>query len=83
MRIWETDVFKALNRNMSWMWSGLFAASLVTAAIPGLFLPQAGWPTDIAFQVALPGALMLESSCASIKNTLPIINGGWALKTIH
>jgi multimeric flavodoxin WrbA/putative sterol carrier protein len=57
--VWDTNVFKAINRNMSWMWSGLFAASLFAAAIPGLFLPRDGWPTAIAFQVVLPGVLML------------------------
>jgi hypothetical protein len=40
--VWDTNVFKAINRNMSWMWSGLFAASLFAAAIPGLFLPRDG-----------------------------------------
>ena len=55
----ETDVFKTINRNLSWMWSGLFTAAMIAAAVPGLFLPQAGWLLDIAFQVVLPGVLML------------------------
>ena len=57
--VWETDIFKAINRNMSWMWSGLFAVALAAAAVPGLFLPQPGWILSIVFQVVIPGALML------------------------
>jgi multimeric flavodoxin WrbA/putative sterol carrier protein len=56
---WETDIFKKINRNMSIVWGGLFAASLVGALVPTLFSLPGGLPVSLAFQIALPGILML------------------------
>ena len=57
--LWETDIFKKINRTMSWMWCGLFAACLVVALIPELFSLGKGLFTILAFQVAAPAALLL------------------------
>jgi multimeric flavodoxin WrbA/putative sterol carrier protein len=57
--VWETQVFKEINRTMSWAWIGLFAASLAVALIPSVFSMNKGVLTVAVFQVALPGILML------------------------
>jgi len=57
--VWETDIFKNINRNMSLMWAGLFAASFVVALVPYVILPHGGVMTALAFQIALPALLLL------------------------
>jgi multimeric flavodoxin WrbA/putative sterol carrier protein len=54
-----TDIYKAINRNMSLAWSLLFAISAFVTVIPDLAsLPQ-GLFTAILFQMALPILIML------------------------
>jgi multimeric flavodoxin WrbA/putative sterol carrier protein len=57
--VWSTDIFKKINRNMSWTWAGLFASGLVVALIPALFSLGRGLWTALVFQIGLPGLLML------------------------
>ena len=57
--VWETDIFKKIMRNMSWMWAALFAASLVVALIPELMSLKRGLWTALVFQIFVPGLLML------------------------
>lgn len=57
--VWETDIFKAINRHMTWLWAALFALATFVAAMPYLFGISHGPLTDLLFQVALPGALMI------------------------
>lgn len=57
--LWETDIFRTINRLMSWMWCGLFAACLVIALIPELFALRRDLLTTLVFQVAAPAGLLL------------------------
>jgi multimeric flavodoxin WrbA/putative sterol carrier protein len=57
--VWETDIFKNINRNMSLMWAGLFAASFAVALVPYAILPHGGLVTALAFQIVLPAFLLL------------------------
>jgi multimeric flavodoxin WrbA/putative sterol carrier protein len=34
--VWETDIFRAINRHMSWAWAGLFLVCLVINLLPGI-----------------------------------------------
>jgi hypothetical protein len=51
--VWETDVFRKIMRNMSWMWAALFAASLVVALVPGMMSLKRGLGTALVFQIIL------------------------------
>ncbi len=57
--VWGTSVFRAINRNMTWAWAGIFAVSAVITAIPYLFSIPGSVLAHIVFQLILPGALML------------------------
>jgi len=57
--VWSTDIFKNINRNMSWTWAALFASALVVALIPALFSLGRGVWTALVFQIALPGLMMV------------------------
>jgi multimeric flavodoxin WrbA/putative sterol carrier protein len=57
--VWETDVFKKINRNMSWMWCGLFAVSLVVSLVPALFFADKTLATILTFQIVLPAVILL------------------------
>jgi multimeric flavodoxin WrbA/putative sterol carrier protein len=57
--VWQTGLFKRINRNMSWLWCGLFAASLIVSLIPGLFSLDRGLGTILAFQIVAPALLLL------------------------
>jgi len=57
--VWQTDIFKNINRNMSLMWAGLFAASFAVALVPYAILPHRGLVTALAFQIVLPAFLLL------------------------
>lgn len=57
--LWGTDVFKKINRNMSWMWCGLFTASLAVALIPKLLSLGNSHLVTLGFQVADPAILFL------------------------
>jgi len=57
--VWETDIFKKINRNMSLLWAGLFAASFVVALVPYAILPHRGVATTLVFQIGLPALLLL------------------------
>ncbi len=52
--VWETDIFKKINRNMTWMWAGIFVACAVIALAPGFLSLQRGLLTGIASQMVLP-----------------------------
>jgi hypothetical protein len=57
--VWSTDIFRNINRNMSWTWAALFASALVVALIPALFSLGRGLWTALVFQIALPGLMMV------------------------
>ena len=56
--VWETDVFKTINRTMTWVWAALFALSAFVTAIPFLFGIEGSLMTGIIFQIALPMVLL-------------------------
>ncbi|MBI4799269.1 MAG: NAD(P)H-dependent oxidoreductase [Desulfarculus sp.] len=57
--VWRTDVFRVINRDMSWVWAGLFALGALAASLP-LWLPALATPLgDILCRYLLPAALML------------------------
>lgn len=56
--VWETEVFKTINRRMTWFWAALFAASAFVTAIPRLFDLRGSLFTALLFQVILPGILL-------------------------
>ena len=41
--VWQTDIFRRINRNMSWAWAGIFAVSVAIALIPGLLSWKEGF----------------------------------------
>lgn len=59
--VWGTDIFKRINRDMTWAWAGIFAACALTALIPDVFsaIRAPGWV--LLFHLALPAALMLAA----------------------
>jgi hypothetical protein len=58
MALWQTDVFLTINRHLTTMWAGLFAAGMAASAVPGIFeLRSFAWET--LFEGMVPAALML------------------------
>jgi len=57
--VWETDVFKAINRHLTWAWTGIFLACAGLAALPRLLPALSGLTGLLVCTVALPLALML------------------------
>lgn len=57
--VWETDIFKAINRRLTWAWTAIFLASAGLAALPRLWPMLAGLGGMLLCTVALPMALML------------------------
>ena len=56
--VWQTDVFRAINRHLTALWAVLFATGFGSAVIPGLF-PNRGILWDSIFEAVVPAALML------------------------
>lgn len=56
--VWETDIFKSINRHMTWFWAALFAAAALITAIPHLFALPENLLTGLLFQIILPGVLL-------------------------
>ena len=57
--VWETDVFRNINRDMTWVWAGLFALCAVVTVIPFLFSIPGSLVAGLSFQVFVPGLIML------------------------
>jgi multimeric flavodoxin WrbA/putative sterol carrier protein len=57
--VWETDIFKNINRDMSWAWAGLFALCAIVTAIPYLLSIPGSLFVGMFFQVVLPGLIMV------------------------
>lgn len=55
----NTDIYKNINRNMSWAWSVLFAASALVSIIPLIASMPSGLFARPFFQIALPLTFML------------------------
>jgi multimeric flavodoxin WrbA/putative sterol carrier protein len=57
--VWETDIFKTINRHLTWAWAAIFAISAFTTVIPAFFFPAGGPSTGLLFQVVLPTLFMV------------------------
>ena len=56
--VWGTDIFRRINRNMTWMWAGIFAVSGAITLVPGLLSLQRSLLTVLPSQLVLPLLLM-------------------------
>ena len=54
--VWETALFKEINRHLTWFWAALFALNALVTLVPYLW-PHLGWPWF--FHFVLPTALFL------------------------
>ncbi len=52
--VWGADIFRKINRNMTWMWAGIFVVCAVITLMPGLLSLQRGPLTLLASQMVLP-----------------------------
>jgi hypothetical protein len=57
--VWETDIFKTINRHLTWVWAAIFVLSVFATIVPALFFPEGGPLTGLLFQVVLPTLLMV------------------------
>lgn len=57
--VWETDIFKTINRNMTWAWAGIFAASAFVTIMPWLLSLPVSLFIGLLFQVIIPALVML------------------------
>jgi multimeric flavodoxin WrbA/putative sterol carrier protein len=57
--VWDTIVFKEINRNMTWLWIAIFAACALITSVQYEAALSGSRITAIVFQWLLPGALML------------------------
>ena len=57
--VWETDIFRTINRHLTWAWAAIFALSAFATIIPELLFPAGGPLTGLLFQVAVPALLMV------------------------
>ncbi|MCX5817422.1 MAG: NAD(P)H-dependent oxidoreductase [Proteobacteria bacterium] len=57
--VWQTNIFKTINRNMTWAWAGIFALSAFITVVPWLFSMPASLLAGLVFQVMLPALIML------------------------
>jgi multimeric flavodoxin WrbA/putative sterol carrier protein len=68
--VWQTDVFRTINRHLTALWALLFAAGIASSLVPALSaLKGAGW--EILFEGLLPGALMLAIGLPANKHYPP------------
>jgi multimeric flavodoxin WrbA/putative sterol carrier protein len=56
--VWETDIFRTINRRLTWAWAALFAVCAFSAVIPGLLFPEGGVTADLLFRIVLPALAM-------------------------
>lgn len=57
--VWETDIFRTINRHLTWAWVALFAISAVATVIPALLFPAGSRVKALLFQLVLPTLLMV------------------------
>ena len=57
--VWQTEVFKMINRNMTLVWSGLFAGCSASAFMALCFSAPAGPVPSVVFMALIPMALLL------------------------
>jgi hypothetical protein len=57
--VWETDIFRTINRHLTWTWAAIFALSAFATIISGFLFPAGGPLTGLLFQVVLPALFMV------------------------
>jgi len=57
--VWETGIFKKINRNMTWMWAGMFTLSTAIALAPVLFGLKKSLFANLVVPMGLPLLLMV------------------------
>ena len=58
--VWETDIFKKINFNMTLVWAGIFAACAVSAGTPGLLFTSDAMPSwTVVFETIVPFLFLL------------------------
>ncbi len=57
--VWETDIFKKINRNMTWVWAGIFVVSAAVALVPSLLGLDRSLLTSLVVPMGIPLLLML------------------------
>lgn len=57
--VWQTDIFKNINRDMTWVWAGLFAASACSALSARYLSSDSPQTINIIFRLVIPAVLML------------------------
>jgi len=57
--VWETDIFRIINRHLTWAWAAIFVMSAFATIIPALFFPAGGPLMGLLFQVVLPTLFMV------------------------
>ncbi len=57
--VWQTDIFRTINRHLTWAWAAIFALSAFVTVIPRLFSPAGGPLVGLLFTVVMPAALMV------------------------
>lgn len=55
----KTDIYRKINRNMSWAWAALFAAAALVSMVPLIASMPSGLFTGLIFQMALPLTFVL------------------------
>lgn len=56
--VWNTDVFKTINRHLSALWAGLFFLAFLSALVPHLSGME-GWAAHAVFEGAIPAVLLV------------------------
>lgn len=56
--VWETDIFKTINRHMTWVWAAIFAVSGLVTVIPHLLSIPGSPLTGLVFYVLIPALIM-------------------------
>jgi NAD(P)H-dependent FMN reductase len=57
--VWDTDIFKTINRHLTWAWAAIFVLSAFATIIPALLFPAGDPLTGLLFQVVLPTLVMV------------------------
>jgi multimeric flavodoxin WrbA/putative sterol carrier protein len=57
--VWNTDIFKTINRRMTRFWAVIFGLSAFVTTIPFFLDMEGSILTGLFFQIVLPGLLML------------------------
>jgi multimeric flavodoxin WrbA/putative sterol carrier protein len=57
--VWETDIFKRININLTWIWAAVFAACVLSSVVPPLIVGVTSGAVKFLFQMVIPMACVL------------------------